>query len=70
MTAIEGKQRGYLNEWYLCWCLMVLQVGVMKGLFICNLRPKHPASTVDNIEAISEPGKMTNKCAGHRVRKT
>jgi len=25
---------------------------------------------VDNLEAISEPGKMTNKCAGSRVRKT
>ena len=43
MNATEGKQKEYLNEWSACCSLLVLKIGVMTGLFVCNLKPKHPA---------------------------
>jgi len=45
MNATEGKQKEYLNEWSACCGLLVLKIVVMTGLFVCNLRPKHPATS-------------------------
>jgi len=40
----EGKQREYLNEWSLCCSLTVLKIRGQERS-VCNLGPKHPAST-------------------------
>ena len=48
MSATEGSwarnQRGYRNQWSLCCSLMVLKIG-FQNQCVCNLRPKHPASS-------------------------
>ena len=69
MIATEGKQREYLNEWSLCCSLVVLKIGAMTSLFVCNLRPNILHQNVDNLEVRSEPDRLTNPCAGRRTRK-
>jgi len=69
MTATEGKQREYLNERSLCCSLMDLKIGIRNGLFVCNLRPSILHQAVDNLEAIIEPDRLRNACAGCHVRK-